>query len=302
MTGTEERGAITYRVSPDEEEAFIQRFQSSWTDEQFDFMTSGYKSAGGEDAPLPDADSVDPQTQPEVARRILLSPQSKLEVRERPFVLPLLRYLEAASSDVPPDVRLLAEQYDLFLVRFAADAQPVGKERIRKLRVRFGYPTQPPFLTLRLIPDTVLEQRFAARNEVTLGLRAGLTFDVDELASAVGLPVTGAVEAGVNSGFIYRWTYQPLHATILASGQNSSFAAWELVRSPTLIGRIDLAVVLCTPKGAVTLPLDVQGSYELERGIWWWQRATTVEFNAPTPLAVQLPPVGQPTRRGKGRR
>ncbi len=165
------------------------------------------------------------------------------------------------------------------------DFDATGKERVARPRVRFGFPS---FLTRRLIPDTELEERLAARAMVALGLRAALTVEVDELATAAGLPVSGAVEAGVDSGFVWRWSYRLLKAKILASGQNSSFADWELRQSPTLMGRLDLAV-LCAPKGSATLPLEVTGTCDLHRGIAWWRRATPMLLDAPTPLAVPLP-------------
>lgn len=282
---------LRYEVDPDEE-AFLGAFSPSWTDEQLDLMTSGFKSpprVGGRAGDLPDGDEVDPRTDPELARRILLSPRSRLVVGEQPFVFPLLPLLADARGQVPAAIELLAEQYDLYLLQFTVEADPQGRERITALELTYRYPDDEAFRTYRLLPDTTVEERFAAGTQVQVGLRAGLEFDLADIPGADILPVDAAAQADVGGQILVRWRYTVQRALIRASGQGSGYASWSIAPRPSLLGRVDLAVVLCAPKAAHTLPLMVEGEYRIARGITWWERATVVKIGTDEALPLILP-------------
>jgi hypothetical protein len=144
------------------ESEFLDEFDADLSDEQLGFLTSPFRS-GIPAVGLPDPDTVDPREEPEIALTILQSePESLLEMGEKPFILPLMRYLEAAEQAPPPAVKVLSEQYDIYLVMYRLSAVPVGKDRFTSLALRVDYADDAGFVTYSLTPDTELEEKFAA--------------------------------------------------------------------------------------------------------------------------------------------
>lgn len=56
-----------------------------------------------------------------------------------------------------------------------------------------------------------------------------------------------------------------------------------------MAGDIPFAIVVRVPRGTTELPITVDGHCRLERGLLWWERKTTVEFQSPEPISVELP-------------
>jgi len=94
----------------------------------------------------------------------------KLRIFEQPFVLPLLPYLEEAEQAIPPEIRILCQQHDFYLIKYGFDALPQGKERFTKVDIHIDYPDDQGFLTRDLVPDTQIEERFRAEGKVTVAL------------------------------------------------------------------------------------------------------------------------------------
>lgn len=277
---------IQYTVEADEE-AFLKEFGTYGTDKQFGISSAGFK--GPVDvSTLPDPDTVDPKTDPATARNILLNPKSTLHIAERPFVFPLVPYLTAAQQQVPHEIRLLKDQYNIYLIKYSVDAEPEGKEKFTRLELRLDYPDKQGFLTHSMAPDTKLEERFSTKVKITTGLDYNLNF-IPGITLKPGKAVGGGVELAVEAGFLLHWEYKLLVAKVIALGKSSSHVKWIIKKPNQMIGSIALATVLCVPKGTKELPITVEGSYRLERGFWWWHRETTVNIKSSEPIIVQLP-------------
>jgi hypothetical protein len=282
-------GKIQYAVQPDEE-AFLKEFEGFWTDEQFDLVTSGFKSTFTIDPlMLPDPATVDPKTDPVTARNILLNPKSTFRIFEQPFVLPLLPYFAAAKQQVPPEIEVLKNQYDLYLVKYGVDVNPQGKEKFAKVDLHLDYPMGQGFFTLSMIPDSELVERFSAKSKITVGLDPHLNFKVPDINLKPGVEVGGGMRLAVESDLLIHWEYTMLTANVIALGAKGSYVQWIIEKPKQMVGSVELATVLCAHKGLKELPVTVTGYYRLERGIWWWQRETTVDINSIEPINVHLP-------------
>jgi hypothetical protein len=280
---------IQYTVQSDQE-AFLEEFAVHWTDEQFDRVTAGLRGRATIDvSTLPDPDTVDPKKDPVTARNILLNPKSTFKIGEQPFVLPLLPYLTAAQQQVQPEIQVLKEQYNLYMIKYGIDAKPQDKERFSKVELRLDYPDRQGFITFSMIPDTELEERFSAQAKIKVGLDPYLKFKVPDIPLEPGSAVGGGVELATTAGFLLHWDYKPLAAKVIALGKKSLYAEWTIEKPKQMAGSVELATILCVPKNVSELPITVEGYYCLERGIWWWQRETTVKIKSSEPIVVQLP-------------
>ena len=101
-------------------------------------------------------------------------------------MLPLLAYFKKSKLAAPPDIAILAKQYDFYLVKYGLDAVPRGKERFESLEFRVDYPADQLYLSMT--PDTELETKFSARSSVTVGVSTSLSFQLP----AVAVPGVGA--------------------------------------------------------------------------------------------------------------
>lgn len=280
---------IIYKVSADLEEAFVEAFEADWTDQQFDLVTSGFKRIEmDQELSLPDPDAVDPRAEPVTARNVLLNPKSLFRIGEQPFVFPLVKYLEAAEQQIPPEVKVKKDECDFYLVKYGVDVKPEGKEKFTKVLLHLDYPAEKGFLTYSMMPDTELQERFGAEAKVTLGLDPHLKFRVPDVELEPGVAVGGGVEVAAEAGFLISLSYRPVEAELVALGEKSSYVEWHVEKPKRMIGSVEFATVLCVPKGTQELPLTVDGHYTLERGILWWQRDTKVEFSTPKPIMMKL--------------
>jgi hypothetical protein len=271
-----------------EEEIFLKEFGAYWTDEQFDVLTSGFKGSILKDpSVLPDPNSVDPRTDPIVARNSLLNPKSTFSIAEQPFVLPLLSYLTAAQQQVPSEIQVLKEQYNLYLIKYSIDANPQEKEQFTRVELHLDYPTG--HLTFSMIPDTTVEETMNARSKTKVALDPHLKFAIPDVILKPGVSVGGGIEVATDTTFLLSWEYRPLRAKVIALGAKSSYAQWIIEQPKQMIGSIELVTVLCVPKGVREMPIEVKGSYRLARGIWWWQRETIVAVKTDVPILVPLP-------------
>jgi hypothetical protein len=281
---------FNYRLGSGDEEEFIRQFEGSWTDEQLDLVTSGFKGTGSlRSGDVESLEAIDPRTDPVIARNVLLHPASTIDPAQQPFILPLLTYLGALGmKKVPADIKALAQQYELFLIKYSLDAHPRGKERFAGLELRLNY-DGGTILTHSMLPDTVLEERFAAKLRVKAALDPSLKFKPLDDMHVPGISVGGGIELAAQAGFLLQFEYRPLVAKIVALGINSSFARWVIEKPERLVGSVPFAAVVRVPRGMQSIQLTVEGSYQLERGLWWWQRETTVEFATTDPIVMQLP-------------
>jgi hypothetical protein len=283
-------GKIKYNVSVKEEEAFIAEFGKFWNDQQKRSIASGSRDPFPVDvSTLPDPNTVDPKTDAATARNILLNPKSTFDIGERPFVLPLLPYLSSTGHQVPAEIRLLSEQFDLFLVKYGVDATPQGKEKFAEVKLSLDYPDNQGFLTYSMIPNTELEEIFVAKGEGAVGLDLNLKFKVPEIPVQPGLVIGAGITASSKSNILLNLEYKALVAKVIAVGVNSSYVRWTIRKPQQMIGSVGFTFVLCVPQGRKELPITVEGYYCLERGILWWQRETRVEIKSDKPIVVKLP-------------
>ncbi len=295
MTGEERSDDLfRYRVSPEDEAAFIDHFAASWTEDQFDLVTSGFKTTAGEASPAPtqsEIERIDPVADPVAARDVLLNPSSVLRVNPRPFVLPLEDYLAAAGTMLSPDLAVLCAQHDLYLLQFAVGARPAPRERFTEVRLRFDHPASEAVMTYRMSPQTqsggeagTAGQAGTAVDPVTaveMDVAHWLRADADSLApSARG---TDAVAE------IHRWRLTYLPAEIVALGQNTSYADWTISQPRNFVGDVPFVTVVCVPKGCRTLTVAASGRYQIKRNLRWWSRPTTVLVEADAPIRIDLP-------------
>lgn len=284
-------GSILYDVSADEERAFLGEFGRYLNDAQLRSIATGARSLTHkiDTSTLPNPDTVDPKTDPVNAYNILMNPKSTLRVGERPFVLPLLSYLTTAQRQVPADIQVLSQQYDIYLIKYGVDAKPKGKEKFAEVELVLDYPNDQGFLTYSMAPDTELEEKFSAKTKVKVGLDTSLKFRVPDVPIQPGMSVGGGVDVSNESDFVLYLEYKLLAAKVIALGMSSSYVEWTIKKPLQMIGSVGLATVLCVPKGIKKLPINVKGYYCLKRGILWWQRETKIDINGIKPIIVPLP-------------
>lgn len=102
------------------------------------------------------------------------------------------------------------------------------------------------------------------------------------------LPWAGA-SASSDAGLVLNWSYRTLGAEVLALGSRSSYAERVIRQPERMVGSVELAAVVCVPRGATELPLRVTGHYMLARGLIWWGRETRVDIASVDWLRVPLP-------------
>lgn len=280
----------SYKVSVDQnavDEDFFNTFGSQLSDAQIDQLTSGFRGpqVSGEIDPA----SIDPLSDPVAARTVLFEPpKSELEPSERPFVLPLVQYLDAADQHIPPDIKVLNRQWDFYLVRFGLNAIPRAKERFGEVELRFSYHEEDGCLSFSLNPDSELEDRFAARASVTFGITPSLGFSIPSI-QANHFRAGGDASADLDLGLIYKWECKPLRARVVATGVKSSYARWIISASEPLIGSVELSVVLGAPKGRDVLRYEISGRYEIDRGWAWWKKKIPVTLRPSKMVSIVLP-------------
>ena len=282
---------IKYQISREDENAFIDTFRDQWSEEQLMAVQGGSRSPTFyiDPSTLPDPDTINPRTDPEIARKVILTPKSSLRVAERPFVLPLVEFLNTAKKNIPPEIQILNKQYDIYLIKYGVDAKPVGKEKFSELELQMDYPNDQGFQTYSIIPDTEIEERFSARTDVTVGLDPNLKFKVPDINLGQGFALGGDVHLSTESEFILHWNYKLLSAKVVAVGIRSSYVEWTIKKPNQMIGSVELSTVLCVPKSIKKLPIEVTGYYRLERGILWWQRETQMNISSMKPIIINLP-------------
>ena len=283
---------IHYTVSPEEEQAFISEFGQYWSNDQLDAVRTSSKGGLSTRAisRLPDPDTVDPKAEPVAAQQIVMNPQSTFTLGERPFVLPVLSYLSAAGKQVPPEIQVLKEQYNLYLIKYGVNAKPRGKETFAEVELRLDYPDDKGFLTYSIIPDTEIEERLGIKSNVRVGLDTSFKVTVPDVDLMPGLmKLGGGVELAAENDLIFHWEYKALSARVIAIGIKSSYVEWTIRKPKKMIGSVELSTVICVPRSVKELPITVKGCYRLERGIWWWKRETPILINSPRPIIVSLP-------------
>jgi hypothetical protein len=268
-------------------EAFIDEFGADLDEAHLDALTSGgFRSAPNPEV-LPDPETVDPVQDPQLALAILKTrPASEIVPAEQPLILPLVPYLRKSKQPIPPDIAVLAKQYDFYLVKYGLDAIRRGKERFESLEFRVDYPAQQ--LTITMTPDTELETRFSARSSVRVGVNASLSFQVPEIAVAPVASLGGGAGADVATNLIYSWDYRVLRAEVIATGAKSSYSQWIINRPQELVGALECAAVLRVPVGAKELSFSISGSYAVRSGIAWWKRRPTRTFRTRESLVLPL--------------
>lgn len=276
---------LQYSLDPSEVQAFEKEFGDyrSYRDEELSVSPSLEEAPMGEEETVreigveehvlyTDPDEVNPREDPEMARRILEKPQSRLTNFEHPFVLPLLPYLTAAKEKIPPDIKVLIDQYDLYLIKYSFGAMPRGKEKFTELDLYLDYPDQQGFLTHTLIPNTELEEWFSASVKGSVALNPNLEVGVPNINLAPGVGVGGGFRASTEAEFLLHWTYKVFRAKVIARGKNSSYAQWVIKKPERMVGDIDFSTVICVPKGTKQLPVTVSGNFLLNRKIKWWKK------------------------------
>jgi hypothetical protein len=267
--------------------AFLDEFASRLDETQLDAITSGGFRTVTDVTNLPDADTIDPVKEPQVALQALAArPFSEILPADEPFVLPLLPYLEAAGQQLPPDVRVQADRHAFYLVKYGLNAVPREKERFESLELRVDYPAG--HLTHTLTPDTDLETRFAAKSSVTLGLDGSLRFEVPTVQVATGVGAGAGVKAEGHSELLYSWEHRVMRARIIATGAKSNYSQWIIEDPKDVVGSVEFAVVLRVPLHAESLSFTMSGQYAVATGIAWWKNSTVKRFSTRETVVVAV--------------
>ena len=268
------------------DQAFLEEFGHHLNDAQIDAITSGFRANINAEQ-LPDPNDIDPVADPVTALAVVRSsPQSKIELGEKPFVLPLIPYIKAAGEAIPPDVKLLSKQYDCFLIKYGLNAVLQDKERFVKVEFKVDYPKEQ--VTYSLAPNTELEEKVSARIGATIGIDPHLGFRVPDVDLG-SINVGGGASAGIDTGFFYEWEYKPLQAKVITTGAKSSYAQWIINEPKRMIGDIEFSTVMLVPREQQEMTFTVTGQYDVSRGILWWNRVTPMLLRTKEPMTIPLP-------------
>jgi hypothetical protein len=235
-------------------------------------------------------DMINPKTDPITAQTIIQNPpKDRLTLGEQPFVFPLLQLFAASKQEIPPEIEVLKNQYNIYLIKYGITANPEGNEKITKLDIHLDYPNE--FLTYNMTPDTKLEEKFRAYANVETKLDTHLNFGAFEFKPIPGVDVGAGVQSSVEAGFLLHWEYKLLKAKVVAGGVHSSYAHWIIDKPEQMVGDIPFCMVLCIPKDIKELPFTVKGYYLLHRGIKWWDHDTPINIESDGTIIVKLPEV-----------
>jgi hypothetical protein len=166
---------------------------------------------------------------------------------EEPLLFPLDSRLIGAKLDLPPSAQPVGPRHRLCLLIYRFDLRPDWREVITAIEPCLTY-IRPKALTYSMVPNTELEERFRAETGVDLAI-------VTEVGT--GVPVAPFVHVvlgphlGVKSSVAWNWQYRVLKATVVAYGQQSGFAEWEISRDG-LVGPVELRAIVRVPKGGTS--------------------------------------------------
>jgi len=235
-----------------------------------------------------DPNSIDPHKNPLLAYQYTQSaPSSQIKAFNKPLILNLVTLFKNEGKELSGEMKTILEDFDVYVIKYALNAEPSGNERFTYVELSIDYPTEE-FITRSLAPDTELVDRVKGQATADLGVTASCEF-APKVDLGAGLNTGANVKGTVDIGISLKWVFDLVQAKIIATGMQSSYSKWIIKEPEKMYGQMELSAVGLAKKDSTKLSFNVKGRYDVARGWWWWKHSTPVSFECKEPITLDLP-------------
>ena len=206
-----------------------------------------------------------------------------------PIVKDLKKLYEYSAKTIPPDLRVLFEKKDIYLIVHAISAVRLsGSAKVDELQY-IAEIIENGMQTIDLLPNTVFKElatinlgfegSLSGNGNFSATLPDALTQSL--LQDEITLGGDMKIQLSANASFVGKFTYSLKFPVIQSAGIASNFCNWILnPQDKPLLGDQLLIQTVAVPKGTEKITYKTKGVCKADRGIFWKQQImVTREYN-----------------------
>lgn len=198
-----------------------------------------------------------------------------------PIVKDLKKLYEYSAKTIPPDLQVLFEKKDIYLIVHAISAIRLsGSAKVDELQYNAEV-IEKGAQTIDLLPNTTFKElatinlgfegALSGNGNFSATLPATLTQAL--LPDEITLGADMKIQLSSNANFVGKFTYSLKFPVIQAAGISSNFCTWVLnPQDKPLLGDQLLIQTLAIPKGTEKITYKIKGVCKADKGLFWEQQ------------------------------
>lgn len=201
----------------------------------------------------------------------------KVRLGNAPIVYNLKRLMELSNQALPPEIEILFEQRDIYLVTHAVGiARVSGRAKVKEVQYNAEVVDLPGAQTIDLLPNSKFKTVLGANASLQGAVRAAGSFSAaipEELSKAltghnINLGGELDLELSANTQFVGKINFSIKLPLVQATGVSSNKCTWVLNPDANpLLGDQLLVQTIAVPKGTIQLTYSVKGLIKVDKGL-----------------------------------
>ncbi|MGF7039722.1 hypothetical protein [Mucilaginibacter lappiensis] len=201
----------------------------------------------------------------------------KIRIGNKPVVRNLKKLIELSNQQLPPEVSVLFENYNIFTVTHAIGViQISGNASLNELQFN-GEIVDADATTIDLLPDTAFKSLLSINGDYEAAMKAGGSFSAklpNELTNALSgksISLGGDIDLHLSSNtqFVGKISASIKFPLIIATGKNSSHCSWVIKRDQDpLLGDQLLIQTVAVAKTCTAMTYKVKATAKVKHGFF----------------------------------